>query len=1034
MPTNEGMLNTIVEKSLMATYNKLEKRGGILSHEKLKAAYEIFRLRFGPDKLKTLDGEILLNTIHGRGDKNSLVYWLEFKNDTDFPNSFGSIKGGNSLKFGIAKKVDTGEWTTGNAINPTILTTEQAVAEVRKHRDQLLAAAAALKDLPAVADDQAYLALQKQLNDIAPDVCDAAWGHKYLHLLFPDKVDDYHVDLWQRHHLIKLLLTPVSSSGLFESAGQFVRVANQFGWPMNHLTAVLNERDGNPIRYWRVGTKLDKKNNSEDIWPDMVAGGYAAIGWPALGDLSGLLNEKDARERILNLLNQEYSGEYDARVASRKAGEIKNFAREVLENDVIFAADGMKIRGVGRVLGPYRFDDSNPEDAPHRRQVEWHDCSHWKLPVSDGLQTTFKEIKEDFVTLVEAERFLLEPIMKPSIVNTLPAPFNRFFASFAEANDGFELLKTVLFKLGVDAVEYAKDRRICMSLAGEKKFAEQLRLSFGNWAVLTFQNLSVGENRGQYVCQLDQKPASAIYKEGNHFSDEIDGKQFGWINGPVAKLYDPASPEHMALLASLNPVAKRFDGWKAGPWSINHNAQILQMVFDQQLRHELLNKGLYLAGEGPKPDDDTRVEVKLPTSLNTILYGPPGTGKTFKLRDYYMPLFTDRESTLSKEERALALVKDLAWWEVVALALMDLPLNQASVAQILDNPLVQARLKLSANKNPRAMLWAALQTHTKKDCPTVNYTTRIEPLLFSKDEASLWSIDVPMAENSLPDVIQSFKAFKNPLPAEQVNVRYKFTTFHQSFSYEDFIEGIKPKLEGESDGQIAYENRDGIFKEICNEARANYPKPYALFIDEINRGNVASIFGELITLIEDDKRMGQKNEMSVTLPYSREDFGVPDNLYIIGTMNTADRSVEALDTALRRRFTFEEMKPDRNFIPQPAGLSVDLPNLFAVINARLEKLLDHDHCIGHAYFMKIGNLEDLRCVFANKIIPLLREYFYGNPAKIGLVLGDRFISQNNDEIKFATGDWGIESLDEKPVYQLNEASDWTEEDFKTVYA
>ena len=961
-------------------------------------------------------------------EKDSLVYWLEFKNDAEFnTRQFGSIAGGSALKFGIYKTKDTGEWMTGHNQSPKKLTVEEAVKIARGHRDQLVAAAAAMQALPVLADDQAYSDLQKKLNQLAPDVCDVAWGHKYLYLLFPEKLDDYHVNIYQRHHLLKLLLPPVSSLGLFACAGQLVRVANQLGWPMNHLTAVLNERDGNPIRYWRIGTKLGEGADAQDIWPDMQAGGYAAIGWADLGDLSNLLEGDDPREKINSLFVSEYT--YTASVASRKVGEVKNFAMEISINDVVLAADGSQIRGVGRVTGAYRFDASNPEDAPHRRPVEWHDCQQWKLPVQEGLRTTVYRLKEDVNVLVEAEKFLLEPIMKPSVVNSLPAPFNHFFASFAEANDGFELLKTTLLKLGVDSVEYAKDKRICLSLAGDKKFADQLRLNFGNWAILTFQNLSVGENRGQYVCQLDQRPALAIYKD-SQFADDIDGKNFGLVNSPVAKLYDPASSEHTALLASLIPVAKRFAGWKAGPWAMNHNAQLLQMVFDPSLRHELLNDGLELAGEDPQPEGGN----KLPIALNTILYGPPGTGKTFKLRNDYMELFTERKSALTAEERALALVKDLAWWEVIALALVDAPSNQASVAQILEHPLVQARLKLSANKNPRAMLWASLQTHTKKECPTVNYTSRIEPLLFSKDEDSLWSIDLTIAENSLPEVMQSLKAFKNPLPSEQVTQRYQFTTFHQSFSYEDFIEGIKPKLEGEADGHIAYEIRDGIFKEICREARAHHPKPYALFIDEINRGNVASIFGELITLIEDDKRTGQKNAMSVTLPYSRENFGVPDNLYIIGTMNTADRSVEALDTALRRRFTFEEMKPDPSRVPQPAGLSVEIPKLFTVINARLEKLLDHDHCIGHAYFMPVANLTDLRRVFANKIIPLLREYFYGHPAKIGLVLGERFISQNNADVKFATGDWGTESLDDKPVYQVTDAAGWTEDDFKSIYA
>lgn len=239
------------------------------------------------------------------------------------------------------------------------------------------------------------------------------------------------------------------------------------------------------------------------------------------------------------------------------------------------------------------------------------------------------------------------------------------------------------------------------------------------------------------------------------------------------------------------------------------------------------------------------------------------------------------------------------------------------------------------------------------------------------------------------------------------------------------------------DGHISYRVKPGIFKRVCTAAAACHPKSYALFIDEINRGNVANIFGELITLIEEDKRKGAKNELTAKLPYSEPTetpFSVPNNLYIIGTMNTADRSVEALDTALRRRFVFVEMKPDKNLIPKPPGLNVDLPKLFEVINARLEALLDHDHCIGHAYFMDVKDLSDLKRVFANKVIPLLREYFYGNPAKIGLVLGDRFIAKKDDATKFAAGDWGIDGLDEKAVFHLTDQSAWKEEDFASIYA
>jgi hypothetical protein len=434
----------------------------------------------------------------------------------------------------------------------------------------------------------------------------------------------------------------------------------------------------------------------------------------------------------------------------------------------------------------------------------------------------------------------------------------------------------------------------------------------------------------------------------------------------------------------------------------------------------------------PKPISDPR----LPAGPNLILFGPPGTGKTYHLRKRYFEIFTDRHLQLTAEEQTAVLVKDLAWWEVIAMALLDTKDHKANVANILAHPLVEARRRNSNNKNPSAMLWSSLQTHAKADCPNVNYASRIEPLVFWKDESSIWSIDAALAHNEVPDLAKRLEAYRNPPPQIQSeSKRYTFTTFHQSFSYEDFVEGIKPKLaEDQSDGDITYQIRDGIFKEICAAAKANPNKPYALFIDEINRGNVASIFGELITLIEPDKRLRQKHALTVTLPYSREEFGVPDNLYIIGTMNTADRSVEALDTALRRRFIFEEMRPDVTKITQPDGLDVDLSELFTTLNSRLERLLDHDHCIGHSYFMGLTNLADLRQAFANKILPLLREYFYGNPAKIGLVLGEPFIKQQSKPTDFAKGDWGQDDPDDKAVYQFTDIAHLTEADFKAIYA
>lgn len=218
---------------------------------------------------------------------------------------------------------------------------------------------------------------------------------------------------------------------------------------------------------------------------------------------------------------------------------------------------------------------------------------------------------------------------------------------------------------------------------------------------------------------------------------------------------------------------------------------------------------------------------------------------------------------------------------------------------------------------------------------------------------------------------------------------------------------------------------------------------FVIIIDEINRGNISQIFGELITLIEDDKRLGKEEALEVILPYSKEPFSVPPNLYIIGTMNTADRSVEALDTALRRRFSFQEMPPKPELI-RTDGKSkdtngviedIDLVELLTTINRRIEMLLDRDHLVGHSYFMDVDSIEGLKIVFQDKIIPLLQEYFYSDYSKMGLILGEGFVTSNTDKEKpfpfFASfeNDYQYDYIDKK-IYRIAYLDSVSNEEFQ----
>ena len=365
------------------------------------------------------------------------------------------------------------------------------------------------------------------------------------------------------------------------------------------------------------------------------------------------------------------------------------------------------------------------------------------------------------------------------------------------------------------------------------------------------------------------------------------------------------------------------------------------------------------------------------------------------------------------------------------------------------------------------------------------------------------------AENSSDDKRENLKALFDQLKGDG---QIDFVTFHQSFGYEEFVEGIRPVMET---SDISYEIKDGVFKQICNRAadadpvvslddaidrfkndcpedkpvtmytpvrkygchvwhkegtrsfymkslqprkadgnpvpwtvsfnrlrkiyhgpkagginvrmileylRDNYglgkQKNYVLIIDEINRGNISRIFGELITLIEESKRAKNKEAATVTLPYSGKKFEIPNNLYIIGTMNTADRSIALLDTALRRRFRFVEMMPDVDLLAGVLVDGVDIEKLLATMNKRIEALYDRDHQIGHSYFMRLkddAKMETLKDIFLHEVLPLLQEYFYDDWEKINLIFNDNgFLSsknppkmKNNDVMDENKKIWGI---------------------------
>ncbi|HDL7427191.1 TPA: AAA family ATPase [Yersinia enterocolitica] len=400
----------------------------------------------------------------------------------------------------------------------------------------------------------------------------------------------------------------------------------------------------------------------------------------------------------------------------------------------------------------------------------------------------------------------------------------------------------------------------------------------------------------------------------------------------------------------------------------------------------------------------TEIKTLAHSPTNVIYFGPPGTGKTFTLQQK-MKEYTSHAVPADRDAWLDSRLESLSWMQVIALVLLDLG-KRAKVRQMTEHQWFQRKALLNGrSSNFSQTAWATLQSFTIPGSTTVAYKGRREPAIFDKTADSEWFL----VESQLEQVDELFSLYaelkQGPKSAEAIQ-RFAVVTFHQSYGYEEFIEGIRAR--SDESGNISYPIEPGIFMRLCQRANADPAHRYAIFIDEINRGNISKIFGELISLIEVDKRAGMSNAMSLQLSYSGDHFSVPANVDIIGAMNTADRSLALMDTALRRRFDFVEMMPDLSLLSGTKVKGIELESLLEKLNSRIEALYDREHTLGHAFFMPVKNALDagdeeaafkqLKIAFQKKIIPLLQEYFFDDWNKIRLVLADN--QKQNDSLQF----------------------------------
>ena len=391
---------------------------------------------------------------------------------------------------------------------------------------------------------------------------------------------------------------------------------------------------------------------------------------------------------------------------------------------------------------------------------------------------------------------------------------------------------------------------------------------------------------------------------------------------------------------------------------------------------------------------------------NIIYTGVAGTGKTYRLLQIAQQ-YTDYLPRVNDKELLGQLLQTLRWRDVVCLIFLDFKSKKqdlVKVPEIVNHEFFVTKAAQNAReKNLNSTAWLELRRHSPADSKTVSFDNRASQAYFDKDNSGAWYL-LPESMDLLSDLAQQLAEFQqaqhenNNQDQNFSQQRFSMVSFHQAYGYEEFVEGIRPVMAASShtthsSSQMSYAIQDGTFLKLCQRAANDPEQRYAMLIDEINRANVSRVFGELLSLIETDKRAGMANAMTVNLAYSGRTFSVPANVDIYATMNTQDHSLAPLDMALRRRFRFVDCPPQPELLPvislnqeseaadsgtlnseiiTPAQ-TIDLAKLLTGLNNRIMQTLGVEAQLGHAFLWSVANLKQLQTVLAEQIIPQLAQ-------------------------------------------------------------